>query len=313
MPATPPWRVARGQTNAAPRGQASPPRSGVIRTGATAPVEPQGQAAPPAPKAPFTLTESQDKLLEQILLKWEKQSDRVKTFKCAFTRWEIDPTFGPEKNDYTASEAKGNIKYKSPDRGEYRVDEVIRWDQKKLGYQADQDSIERWICDGEAIYEFDFKKKQLKVRMLPEQMKGKAISDGPLPFIFGAKADQLKRRYWMRDVTPKEEVGKTIWLEAFPKYQQDAANFQSATVILKESDFMPFALRVFMPGGKANSDYQFASTKVNDPLAVFNFIAPRLSPWQYANGWKHVVDAPKESQAEGEAKQATRAQPAARK
>ena len=76
------------------------------------------------------------------------------------------------------------------------------------------------------------------------EMKGKAISDGPLPFVFGAKADQLKRRYWMRDVTPKEEVGKHIWLEAFPKFQQDAANFQSATIILNESDCLPFALRL---------------------------------------------------------------------
>ena len=50
--------------------------------------------------------------------------------------------------------------------------------------------------------------KKLKVHPLPKEMQGEAIADGPVPFIFGAKADKMKQRYWIRDVTPKEEIGQ---------------------------------------------------------------------------------------------------------
>ena len=33
-------------------------------------------------------------------------------------------------------------------------------------------------------------------------MRGEAIADGPIPFISGAKADKMKQRYWIRDITP---------------------------------------------------------------------------------------------------------------
>ena len=104
----------------------------------------------------------------------------------------------------------------------------------------------------------------------------------------------------MRDVTPKDEVGKSVWLEAIPKYQQDSANFQSATVILNDADFMPKALRIFMPGGEANSDYGFASAKANDPLApVLEFLTPKLSPTMRLGGWKYVLEEdPSEAQKE---------------
>lgn len=261
-----------------------------------APVE--GGAAGEAPRpvmpvAPFVLNEAQQQLLDQILLKWEKQSDKVSTFVCTFTRWEIDPTWGPKQNGYTASEGEGKIKYKSPDRGDYQINKVTRWDEKKAAYIADADSEQHWICDGEAIFEFDAKAKLLKVRPLPPELKGKSIADGPLPFIFGAKAETLKRRYAMRDVTPKESVGKQIWLEAWPKYQADAANFQRAIVVLNEKTFLPEALQIFPPGivpveGKpqAYTAYSFQSPSVNNPLAILkgDFIPPITPPF-----WRRVV------------------------
>ena len=51
-------------------------------------VAPQGPAPPSQPPLPkgFDLSESQQRLLDLMLQKWEKQSDKVKTFKCSFTR-----------------------------------------------------------------------------------------------------------------------------------------------------------------------------------------------------------------------------------
>jgi hypothetical protein len=152
--------------------------------------------------------------------------------------------------------------------------------------------------------------------MLPEEMKGKAISDGPLPFIFGAKAEQLKRRYWMRDVTPTAHVGKQIWLEARPKFQQDAANFHKATVILNERTFLPEALQIIPPGIPVADDkvhaytaFGFSDPMVNDPLAILkrDFATPLTPPF-----WKRMMVEDPAAQAEnpappaGAAPQATR-------
>ena len=272
---------------------------------------PQGPVAPPqnlGPKAPFVLTETQQKLLEQILIKWEMQSAKVKTFKCDFWSWEYDPTFGDANRNNQKVESFGYIKYKAPDRGEYAVTKLTEFNFDKGVHQPRTENLDRWMCDGKAIFEFNAKKKQVIQRKLPPELQGKAISDGPLPFVFGAKADDLKRRYWMRDVTPKDNVGKAIWLEARPKYQQDAANFERAVVILSEPDFMPVGLQITLPGGDAgrrqeaqkggptrqdaNTAYKFEDAKVNDPFGVFDFLAPRTPL-----GWKHVVEeAPSETQ-----------------
>jgi TIGR03009 family protein len=283
---------------AAPRAQSDPPAGGgktLARGAAAAPGQAGAPApAPAGPRPPFTITESQQKLLDQILIKWEKQSDKVKTFTCNFTRWEYDPTFGPKAYEYQKTEGEGQIKYASPDRGEFAITKLLQFDPAKNNYVATKDALEHWLCDGKAIYEFNLQKKQLIEHRLPPELQGKAISDGPLPFIFGAKVEQLKRRYWMRDITPNDQVGKTIWLEAAPMRQQDAANFQRATVVLSEPDFMPFAMRIVLPGANpdkaANTAYQFDNPKVNGLLANWVFTAPRLTPAQVVTGWKHVIE-----------------------
>jgi hypothetical protein len=87
-------------------------------------------------------------------------------------------------------------------------------------------------------------------------MQGKAISDGPLPFVFGAKADTLKKRYAMRLITPPGVMDQ-IWLEALPRMQADAANFSKVELILQARDLMPFAMQIYKPGGQDRDVFQF--------------------------------------------------------
>jgi TIGR03009 family protein len=307
--------AARGAKDAQPAAGQPAPRTaarGNQPAGNAAPAVPGAAAARPGPRPPFELTESQQQLLDQILLRWETQSDKVKTFKCGFRRWEYNPTFGPEKFEYLMSESRGDIKYAAPDRGEFHVTEFKEYENAKKDYVVRTEGLEHWVCNGKAIFEFNRAKQRLIERPLPPDLQGKAISEGPLPFIFGAKADQLKRRYWMRDVTPKEQIGKEIWLEAVPKFQQDAANFQRATVILAEPDFMPAALQIIPPGAAnknpkaqpANTAYQFVEGKVNNWAGTWDFTAPRLTPAMIVQGWKHVIEKP-----EGEEPPATPSAP----
>jgi hypothetical protein len=128
--------------------------------------------------------------------------------------------------------------------------------------------------------------KQLKVHPLPKEMQGEAIADGPVPFIFGAKADKMKQRYWIRDTTPTEEIGKHIWLEVFPKYQHDAVNFEKVIVMLNDKDFSIYGLQIFHPGEQQRTAFIFASIKIN-PIDIFGteFAAPGTP-----RNWTKVVD-----------------------
>ncbi|REK12758.1 MAG: TIGR03009 domain-containing protein [Planctomycetota bacterium] len=272
-----------------PARQAAAPRPGAqAQASSGRPVAAPGPA--PQPRNPnFQLTPAQLQLLDQVLQRWEQESNRINTFKCNFGYWEVDKQFGPKQNNYILSDGKGYIKYKAPDRGIYRVSELTEWDGNKQVYVPKTGNLDHWVCDGKAIFEFNYEKRQLIERQLAPEMQGKAITDGPLPFIFGAKAQELKRRYWMRDVTPPEQAGKQVWLEAWPKFQQDAANYHHAIVILDQATFRPWALRIIQPDGQNSLDYQFVNIQVNDPLSILKLdFAPPLTPWN----WQRVVQPP---------------------
>ena len=69
---------------------------------------------------------------------------------------------------------------------------------------------------------------------LPPEVRGQAIGKGPLPFLFNAKADDIKQRFWIHVITPPNTKGE-YWLEAVPKTQEDAANFMFIHIIIDEA------------------------------------------------------------------------------
>ena len=185
---------------------------------------------PRGPKPSFLpLTTEAQQRLDQIMQFWEQRSNQVKTYSCKFYRWEYDSNFGPSNKPRTKSQ--GEIYYKAPDKGEFKVNSltfhtVARDAQGKPIPGAKPVFVERpgehgehWICDGATIYEYDPRAKKLYERKLPPEFQGKAIVDGPLPFLFGAKADGLKQRYWLRELPPQNDG--EYWLEAFPKTKKD--------------------------------------------------------------------------------------------
>jgi TIGR03009 family protein len=144
---------------------------------------------------------------------------------------------------------------------------------------------EHWVCDGKSIFELDYKNQQVKQRSLPPEMQGQRITDGPLPFLFGAKAQQLKDRFWIRVITPKDRKGE-FWLEAVPKTQADAANFAMIHVILAESDFLPQGMILFHRN-QFQTTFAFEKRETNwfQLDVINNPFVPRI-PF----GWKKVVE-----------------------
>lgn len=248
----------------------------------TSPTEQQGFGPP------FQLDAVEQQFVDQILQMWENAGADIKTYDCRFERWEYDPVFGPPNDP--AIKCTGQLTYAKPDKGSFKIDDIRRFVQKdpeKPGeYVLQKDEVgEHWVCDGKAIYEYKHEKKQLVVQALPENMRGKSIVDGPLPFLFGAEADKLKARYWIRS---RQGNAAEIWLEAYPRTQADAANYHHVDVMLERKTMMPKAIQVHMPNGRNRAVYMFEQPNVNGTLnqlfgALFN--SPRTPL-----GWTRVVE-----------------------
>jgi TIGR03009 family protein len=252
---------------------------------APAPAGQRVAAVPAAPQPPAPLSPQEQAALDRLLAAWEARNAAVSTWSCTFHKWEYNAWSPADAaGDRLAfAESTGELKYAAPDKGLFRVKESKQWSPEQRRYEVRSgDAGEHWVCNGESIYEFRHGERQLRETKLPAEMRGKAISDGPLPFVFGAKADTLKKRYWMRIITPPG-VRDQIWLEAQPRYQVDAANFSKVELILQSRDLMPFAIQMFKPGGQDRDVYQFDpnTNLIDKGLDLIRDFAKPVTPFGY--------------------------------
>ena len=250
---------------------------------------------------PFTLNAQEQKAVDDVLNFWEQHSKGVQRYRCEFQRWEYDPVFGPPGDDFKTF-SRGEINYEAPDKGMFKVTEMCDYKasvtpgEEAKYVKRDGESTEHWICDGHYIWERDPKAKQMIQRELPPHMRGRAISDGPLPFLFQADVQKIKQRYWIRR-KPVPEGAKEYLLEAIPKRRKDAANFSMVHVIIAQKDFLPKGLVIFDRNFNARTHparttFTFENRKTN-----WNMLLDQLQPWKskfyepkVPFGWKKVVE-----------------------
>ncbi len=254
-----------------------------------------------ADNGPFRLSKEHQAYLDKVLAYWEWNSAKIKTYRCKFIRWEYDAVFGPQQGADGKIPAKtistGVIKYAKPDKGMFEIEKAYDYAPPKEPGGKPQytprqtDGFEKWMCDGEAIYEFDFLQKQIVEYPLPPERRGKAITDGPLPFLFGAEAATIKQRYWLRVVTPPETKGE-YWLEAWPRNAADAGNFKKVEIIISEEDFLPKAMKLFDVNydpvrNPSSTAFAFEERKINeqDLMKVLNIFHREFRPSR-PSGWK---------------------------
>jgi TIGR03009 family protein len=218
--------------------------AGPMQTGQTQPV----------PQPPFVLTPQEAAALDGVLNDWEKRNKEVKVLEANLVRWKYDSVFATASTQ--PKPEKGSLKYAAPDKGMYTLE---------------GDRPEQWLCDGNSIFEFQYPRPDNKGQMqpgrvvehiLPPEAKGRAIADGPLPFVFGNEALKLKQRFFMRIITPADAKGE-IWLEAYPRLQQQASQFKKVDVILKTDGFLPYAIKIHDTNGKDSTVYQLEEVVVN--------------------------------------------------
>ncbi|MAI74168.1 MAG: TIGR03009 domain-containing protein [Rhodopirellula sp.] len=230
-----------------------------------------------AEQQPFPPLTPQAKLqLQQVLLKWEKQSQTMKTLECRFMRWHYDNFAAPA--NVPASKAEGIIKYASPDKGLFCAEELVFFagrnpQTQKPVYEPQNNQFgEYWVCNGTQLIEFDRSKQECTIQELPENMRGKNIVNGPLPFVFNLDAKQIQERYWVRQVASPDP--NIIVVEAWPKLQELRAQYKLVQIALEKATYQPHALLMYAPNFHPKNapkwdHYEFKDIKRNAVTAGF--------------------------------------------
>ena len=164
---------------------------------------------PPPPPPPFVLTPQQQAEVDRLLDAWERRGNEVRTFECPFTRWDYDATFPPGKpttdNPYGAKYVNhGTIIYPAPGQGVFQIRRLPHGKPYKRAARA-----------------MDLRRQvDLQLRLgqpacsrstsCRRRSQGKAIVDGPLPFLFGAGAEKLKQRYYLRPHHAQRRAGRDL-------------------------------------------------------------------------------------------------------
>ena len=242
--------------------QQQQPQQQVMQPGAQQ--QPMGIMPPP-----FQIAAAEEEYIDKILTFWEFRSKKVHHYEANFQRWEYDSVFGPPNPQIYKTYSEGIIKYEQPDKGLFQVDVIKHYvpprDNKPAEYQDRPKEVnEHWVCDGESIFEFDVPAKQLKVWPLPPEQKGQAITNGPLPFLFGANKEEIKSRFYLRVAPNQGNAKDEYWLEAWPKRPADAAEYRFISILIDQKEFLPFAIEVydrnFNPEAKAPEKPNFSRT-----------------------------------------------------
>lgn len=230
--------------------------------------------------------------LEQVLKEWHAESQKIEKLQGNHMRWVYDSVF------MIAKRSKGEFYYESPDKGRLDIyadksiaeGATIPYGDKE--YQLKSDTPEIWICDGKEIVQLDPVLKQGESFQIPQQNQGQNIMDGPLPFLFGMKPEQAKRRYKM-ELT--KETADHVWLHVRPRWKSDAANYREAWLILAKPSYLPMAVRLIDPAGNLETNYRFSDVHANKQRTIFQAFTDPFKTDR--RGYKIKVNVPTQAQA----------------
>jgi TIGR03009 family protein len=298
------WTVAIGLV-AAPsvaRGQFSPSQnqgnSGqAAADGSSRQVQPsttRAQAQEPGRPIPPLSAEEQQRL-DQLLLAWQEQSQATERLECNFTRWHYDLLQAPA--GVHATWAQGQLRYAAPDKGLFRVDTLKFFKGMEAGKPQYKGVAEvpgeYWVCTGKELLDFDRQKKVCTIKMLPPDLQGTQIFESPLPFVFNLDAEKIKQRYWLR-LAAGPEPG-VVLVEAWPKRQEDRAQYKLVRIVIDEESFLPKALLMYAPNFHAQrapswDHYEFTDVQRNSMKSTLQNFVNQFIQLEPGASWKKIKE-----------------------
>ncbi len=231
------------------------------------------------PQAPTPVAPPQDPLanqkLDQILARWEQESGQTVSLYAEFEKIEKLVLVGTEKR------YQGKAYLQRPNLAVLNLD-------KQQGEQFEFD--QRIVCTGREVVEYSAAATQVTVYPLPKDSQQKELEEGPLPFLFGMKAEDIKRRYKM---TLKTESEKSYRIEIEPLLAIDRDAFAVAMLDLNKETLLPDALHMLSANGQDQQHFYFSKITKNQRFQENTFLwSAELAQNLRQQGWSIVVNPP---------------------
>ena len=261
----------------------------------------------PAPKVVMQpISEEMKKLLHE----WEQETKGVKSLSCPMTRYEFDSVFAKETRStgtlYFENPDKGRIDFEPADKERLAIPSG-RQDAQGKPFKVLPGTSSKWICTGKMIYILDMTSKSYDRIQIPPQMQGQNITQSPLPFIFGMKAQDAMKRFAMRfgqfnDPTGAKNPDRKIYhIVANPLQPNVAREYIQAEIILDAATFRPLNLRTVDPSGNKETVYSFNLAKLKEQVGwglTNPFKDPQLIGWELMHDIKAEPEDPPVRQAQ---------------
>jgi TIGR03009 family protein len=229
----------------------------------------QTTTPPPAPT---------DKKLDEYLLRWEQEMQKIQGLVATLERTEKDKAFQTEKK-FT-----GYAQYMKDGTGP-TARNLALLEMKEAGKN---EMHEKFICTGTFLYQFSPATKEIRALRLPTLKPGQVGDDNFLTFLFGMKAEQAKLKY---DLRLTKEDKDYIYVDVVARTPQDKADFKRAQLVLNKDNFLPRQLWFEQPNGNTIV-WGIPQIDTKAKVNARDFDAP--SP---PTGWKMVtVERPPEPQ-----------------
>lgn len=244
--------IPPGATPEVPRVANNVPAAG------TAPAQPADRAVTPE--------------MEKVLNVWETYSVKLEKLEGEFERYDYDFVFKVEKR------FRGRYFFEAPDKG--RMDFVAPKQLPETNetrgtvFAVKPGDTRSWICTGSEILDINHDSKNYTRVEIPERFRGSNIVNSPLPFLFGAKASELKERYLLTFGDMHNPQGGTVHIVAAPLMEAQRREYRRAEILLNTKDFLPSAVRLWHASGNGETVY------------VFTKHASRTLPWLPSSPFK---------------------------
>lgn len=228
--------------------------------------------------------------LMELLQDWETSSSKITALYGEHERYVYNDTFAIEKR------GTGRLYYEAPDKGRYEVEPAHipknavtkKVDKNGNPYVIKPHEQELWICTGSEIVKVNSERKEFERAVIPPEDRGQNIVNGPLPFLFGMKAEQARRRYFLK-IVKKDDNLDEVWVNAQPREARDATLWSSATIILNRKTFLPRAVLLVDTTGKETTVHSFSKLQPKNGFGGFASLF-NGNPFQFnPKGYKQVV------------------------
>ncbi len=210
--------------------------------------------------------------LDLYLNNWEQAMTKINSLEARLKLIEVDKVFGNK------STSLGIAKYtKVGAQGAQNSLALLELVKEQKPTELDK----KYICTGTYLYEILPATKQIKAHEMPKPKPGQVGDDNFLLFLFGMKAQEIKRRY---NITLSREDDHYGYFDILPINASDRADFQKAQLVLGRQNALPRRVWFVRPNGDETLwDLEKIDTNAN--VAPAEFQAPQLP-----QGWTSVVN-----------------------